>query len=229
MKRAASTMTVFGAVYGNDTRTRKLIAAWAGFFGTACFLVASGLGGLQFAHYSHISQTLSETYAAGTPWGAPLRFLLLSPSAVFFSVFSLLAVRELPGSRLATVGFYGVALFYGILVVVSYIFFPCDEGCPVETPHVSLSQWIHNAIALLCYIFLPLSLLTLGVAARTWERAAYVSFGGIIAGLISMTFMIVFLSEALPDFDGIFQRIVEASALSWISLCSLYLNRTAVG
>ncbi len=198
-------------------------AFWFGLIGVIFFISATILGGLQFSGYSHISQLISESYAIGTPYGLHLRYFGFIPSGIFIAVFTFLAVKVLPKSKFTKIGFLGIGLFYGLATVLVSLF-PCDKGCDKELVDPSLSQLIHNITGLLTYIIVPLSLIILGIAARKWGNAKYVSFLGIIFGLTSILFVGILSSDLQSKFAGLYQRIIEGSVLVWIVICSFYLR-----
>jgi len=197
--------------------------SWLGLSGVLLFISATILGGLQFAHYSHISQLISESYAIGTPYGLQLRYLGFLPSGIFIAVFAFYAARTLPKSTLTKLGLAGIGVFYGIATIIVSLF-PCDKGCDKQLVDPSLSQLIHNLTGLLTYIIVPISLLTLGIVARKWVNGKYVSYLGIVCGLTSIIFVGVLSSDLHSKYIGLYQRIVEGSVLTWIVVCSFYLR-----
>jgi len=196
---------------------------WFGLFGVLFFVSATIIGGMQFSGYSHLSQLISESYAIGTPYGIPLRYIGFLPSGIFMAAFAFYAARALPKSTPATFGFIGLGVFYGIATIIVSLF-PCDKGCGKELVDPSLSQFIHNLTGLLTYLIVPISLLILGVAARKWPDAKFVSYAGIVCGLIAMLFVGILSSDLHGNFAGLYQRIVEGSILAWIVVCSVYLG-----
>jgi hypothetical protein len=201
----------------------EMKASWFGLLGVLLFVSAAILGGLQFPSYSHISQFISESYAIGTPYGIQLRYLGFLPSGICMAAFAFYAARALPKSMPATFGFAGLGVFYGMATIM-VSFFPCDEGCGNELVDPSLSQFIHNLTGLLTYLIVPVSLLLLGVAARKWANAKYVSYGGIVCGLTAMLFVGILSSDLHSKFAGFHQRMIEGSILAWIVVCAVYLG-----
>lgn len=204
---------------------KKKIAYLSGFFGVTFFILATFLGGLQLAGYSHISQLISESYAIGTPFGIALRYFGFIPSGLFIFCFSILSLNILPGSALSRIGFIILGIFYGLGTVLVSLF-PCDEGCNKELIDPSLAQLIHNLSGLLTYLFVPISLILLGVAARKWKEAAFVSYSGIICGIIAIFFVGVLSNDLHCELAGLYQRIIEGAILMWILFCSAYIKIT---
>ena len=198
-------------------------AFWFGILGVIFFVSATILGGFQFSYYSHISQLISESYATGTPYGLYLRFFGFIPSGISIAVFAFHAIKVLPKSKDTQIGFLGIGIFYGLATILVSLF-PCDKGCDKELVDPSLSQLIHNLTGLLTYLIVPISLIILGIAARKWEKGKYVSFVGIICGLISILFVGILSSDLQSKFAGFYQRIIEGSVLIWIIVCSFYLR-----
>jgi len=195
-------------------------ASWFGILGVIFFVTATILGGLQFSSYSHISQLISESYAIGTTNGVHLRYFVFIPSGILIAFF---AIKSLPKSKLTQIGFLGIGIFYGIATIIVSLF-PCDKGCDKELVDPSLSQLIHNLTGLLTYMIVPICLIIIGIAARKWIDAKYVSYISIICGLTAMLFVSILSSELQPKFVGLYQRIVEGSILAFIITCSFYFR-----
>lgn len=198
-------------------------ASWFGFLGVAFFIFSAILGGLQFSNYSHISQFISESYAIDTPYGIYLRYFGFFPSGIFFALFAFLAIKALPKSKSSHIGFLGIGVFYGIATILVSVF-PCDKGCGNELVDPSFSQLIHNLTGLLTYLTVPICLLILGLAARKWEKANYVSYFGIFGGITAIVFFGILSEDLHSKFAGLYQRMIEGPVLAWIALCSFYLK-----
>lgn len=199
------------------------MASWFGFLGVLFFLSSAILGGLQFSEYSHISQLISESYAIGTTYGLQLRYLGFFPSGIFIAAFAFYAASVLPKSTFSTLGFTGLGVFYGIATIIVSLF-PCDKGCNKEFADPSLSQLIHNLTGLLTYIFVPISLVILGIAAKKWANGKYLAYTGIVCGLTAILFVGILSSDLHSKVAGLYQRIIESSILVWIVACSNYLR-----
>jgi len=195
-------------------------ASWFGILGVIFFVTATILGGLQFSSYSQISQLISESYAIGTTNGVHLRYFVFIPSGILIAFF---AIKSLPKSKLTQIGFLGIGIFYGIATIIVSLF-PCDKGCDKELVDPSLSQLIHNLTGLLTYMIVPICLIIIGIAARKWIDAKYVSYISIICGLTAMLFVSILSSELQSKFVGLYQRIVEGSILAFIITCSFYFR-----
>jgi Protein of unknown function (DUF998) len=202
----------------------KSAAFWSGLAGTALYVTACVLSGLRVPHYSHVSQYLSEAVALGAPYGQLIRYGLLIPSGVLFSLFSVFAARAVPGSVLASLGFYGLAIFHGGFHVLASIF-PCIEGCNIGRSTHDPRQDIHNAIALFSYLLVPFCLMAIGFAARRWRNGFVVSLGAILAGIVCFAFGVILWLMRYSPYAGLFQRIVEASVLCWIVTFCTHLHR----
>jgi Protein of unknown function (DUF998) len=194
-----------------------------GWIGVSLFLVSTILGGLQFSDYSHIKQLISESYAIDTPYGIYLRYLGFMPSGLLIAAFAFGAMKILPKSKLAKIGFLSIGIFYGLATVLVSLF-PCDHGCDNELVNPSLSQLIHNIAGTLTYLIVPISLILLGMAARKWPNAKHISYFGIICGLIALLFVNALAIDLHSNFAGLYQRIVEGVILLWIVMCAFYIR-----
>jgi hypothetical protein len=194
-----------------------------GILGTSLFILASIIGAFQFENYSHISQLISETYAIDTPYGKPLRFLAFLPSGLLLTIFAFAAKPFFPKSTLISMGFSGIGIFYGMATIVVSIF-PCDHGCNKELIDVSISQLIHNLTGLLTYLFVPFSILAIGVGLRQLRIHPSLSAVAIICGIVSAVGVGILFSDPLSPLAGLHQRIVEGTFLFWFVACSFFIK-----
>lgn len=176
------------------------------------------IGGLTFPGYDHVSQYISELGANGAPFGFEVSWYGFLPVGVFVIAFAVFAWLATPRSVLGTLGFAGIVLF-----AVGYVgaaFFRCDYGCRPEDP--SPAQALHLLFGLAGYLFAPLTLLLLALAARQWPNGGGVALAGFIAAPAAL---IAFVTMA-PDSPlvGVSQRVLEASVMGWIVVCGLYLG-----
>jgi len=189
------------------------------------FGVASFLGGFQFDNYNPISQYISETYAVDTPYGKVLRFLGYIPSGILLTIFSFAGIKKFPKSNLTKIGFWGFGIFYGIATIIVGLF-PCDKGCNKEFVDPSVSQVIHNLTGLFTYIFVPISIILIGVGLRQSKKYEGLSKFTIIYGLICIFFIGLLLSDPITNYAGLFQRIIEGTFIIWIIACSIFIKRS---
>jgi hypothetical protein len=196
---------------------------WTGIIGATLFSAASILGGFQFDDYNPLSQYISETYAIGTPYGQILRYFGHIPSGFFLTIFAFSALRKFPKSSLIKAGFWGIGIFYGIATIVVGIF-PCDKGCNKELVDPSISQLIHNLTGLLTYIFVPISIVAIGLGLRQLKIQNGLSKIALLCGLNCIVFTCVLLPDPLTKYAGLYQRIIEGTFIIWIIACSVYIK-----
>jgi hypothetical protein len=175
-------------------------------------------------NYSHLSQLISESYAIGTPYGVWLRYFGFIPSGICLFLFSIMAIQQLPKSGNTTIALAGIGIFYGLGTVVVSIF-PCSEGCETAVADPVLSQMIHNLSGMLTYLVVPVCLIVLGNAARTWPNARNVATTGIICGLTAIIFVALLTINIHSPYTGLYQRIVEGSILLFILITANYLHK----
>lgn len=198
-----------------------------GILGVTLFSVASVLGGFQFKDYNPLSQFISETYAIGTPYGEILRYFGYIPSGLLLAFFAFFGYKKFPKSNLIKIGFYGLGIFYGFATTIVGIF-PCDKGCNKEFINPSVSQLIHTLTGLLTYIFVPLSIIAIGIGLRQLKTHLQLSKIAIFCGLNSILFIGFFLSNSFPQYTGLFQRIIEGTFIIWIITCSFFIKNNNV-
>lgn len=186
----------------------------------AAWLVAMVLiGGASFDGYDHVAQYISELGANGAPYGWHVSWLGFLPIGILICAFAFFAWRAAPRSVLATIGFVGVFLFS--IGYVGSAFFPCDFGCRPEQP--SFSQAMHELVGLAGYLLAPLTLLLLGLAARKWPSAMWLSVLAFITAAGALVGLGGLMDPSAPQV-GLYQRVLEASMLSWVVACGLYLG-----
>ena len=198
---------------------------WAGILSVTFFGVASILGGFQFESYDPISQYISETMAIDTPYGKALRFFGYIPAGVLLTIFSFAGVKKISASALTKIGFWGLGIFYGLATIIIGLF-PCDKGCNMELADPSVSQLIHTLTGLLTYIFVPISIVTIGIGLRQSKKHNALSKIAISCGLVSIVFVGILLSNRSTNFAGLYQRIIEVTFIIWVVACSIFIKKS---
>ncbi len=196
---------------------------YIGILGASLFVISSILGGILIDGYNEISQLISESYAIDTEYGEVLRFFAIIPSGILLTLFSFLAYKKLPRSKLTKWGFLIFGICYGIATVIVGIF-PCDSGCNKEFINPSLSQIIHNLSGSLTYMFVPLSMILIGIALSKFPTSKKISRLGITCGIVGYLFVFLFISEPTSDYIGLYQRIIESVFILWIISYAFHLR-----
>jgi len=199
------------------------IIFFIGILGASLFIVSSIVGGLLIENYSATSQLISETYAIDTQYGLILRSLGYIPSGILLTIFAFAGYKKLPESNLTRIGFYGLGLFYGIATIIVG-FFPCDSGCNKEFIDPSISQIIHNLTGLLTYLFVPVSIVLIGIGLKNSLSYHRLSILGITYGIGSILFVYLFFSDPNTEYIGLYQRIVECIFVLWIITCAIAIK-----
>lgn len=196
------------------------IIFFIGILGVSLFIVSSIIGGVLIENYSATSQLISETYAIDTQYGLILRSLGYIPSGILLTIFAFAGYKKLPESNLTKIGFYGLGLFYGIATIIVG-FFPCDSGCNKEFIDPSISQIIHNLTGLLTYLFVPVSIVLIGIGLKNSPTYHRLSILGITYGILGILFVYLFFSDPNTEYIGLYQRIVECIFVLWIITCAI--------
>tara|TARA_R110002110_G_scaffold92763_12_gene241999 strand:+ start:569 stop:1189 length:621 start_codon:yes stop_codon:yes gene_type:complete len=191
-----------------------------GIVGVSLFAFCAVLGAFLINDYSVISQYISESYAIDTEYGLVLRGFGYIPSGILITIFCYRLSKIFPPSKLTKIGFYTLGIFYGIATIVVAIF-PCDGLCNPEFINPSISQIIHNITGALTYIFVPLSILLIGIGLKQDPKYNRLSTQGIIYGLSSMMFVFILFSDATSQFKGLYQRIIEMLFIFWFVYCAI--------
>ena len=195
-----------------------------GILGVTLFVASTIVGGFLIENYSFTSQYISETYAIDTKYGIFLRSLGYIPSGILLTIFAFLGYKKLPQSKLTKIGFYGLGVFYGIATIIAG-FFPCDSGCNKQFIDPSISQVIHNITGLLTYIFVPLSIILIGLGLKKYPIYNRLSIQGITYGIISILFVYLIFSNSNSENIGLYQRIVETVFIIWIITCAIAIKK----
>lgn len=194
--------------------------ALIGFLGVLLFVSAATLGGFQFENYDVLSQLISETAAVDAPYGKLLRWAGYIPSGILLFIFFLAAIHCFQKNTAMAMGFVGLAIFYGLGTVVVGIF-PCDAGCNKEFVDPSLSQFIHVAMGMLTYLFVPMSLLLVALGIR--RTSPTLSNLAIACCVISYALFAVIAGNPESGLMGLWQRIIEGSFAFWTAACARFI------
>lgn len=195
------------------------LALIAGLLGVAWLVAMVVIGGASWEGYDHVAQYISELGANGAPYGWHVSWLGFLPIGILICAFAIFSWIAAPRSVLATLGFIGVFLFS--IGYVGSAFFPCDFGCRPDNP--SYSQVMHELVGLSGYLFAPLTLLLLGLAARKWPGAGWLSVFSFVVAASALVGLGGLMDPTSPQV-GLYQRVLEASMLSWVVACALYLG-----
>lgn len=202
----------------------KTTTFWFGLTGAILFICSSILGGFLIDNYSHLKQFISESYAIDTPYGVYLRLFGYIPSGLLITIFSFSALKFIKKSSLANIGIISFGVFYGVGTIIVSVF-PCDAGCNKELINPSISQFIHNITGAITYLFVPISLILIGITARKWNNSKLISNVSIISGAIAILFTYLLSSSQSGNFIGLYQRIVEGSILFWLINFAIYIKK----
>ena len=195
-----------------------------GVLGVGLFAVSAIVGGFLIEDYSVLSQYISETYAIDTEYGKVLRIFGHIPSGILIALFCFLGATYFQPSKLTKAGFYGLGIFYGLATVLVG-FFPCDSDCKIDLIDPSISQLIHNLIGFLTYVFVPISIILMGLGLKKLPNYNRLSVKAITYGAISILFVYVLFSDPDSAYIGLYQRIIESVFIIWIITCAIAIKK----
>ncbi|MEH6762425.1 MAG: DUF998 domain-containing protein [Maribacter arcticus] len=204
--------------------SNKLVA-YIGILGVSLFAIAAIIGPLLIADYSVVSQYISESFTSNTEYGSYLQYFGYVPSGILTTIFCFSVAKFLPSSRLIKAGFFGLAIFYGLGTILVGLF-PCDAGCPTNILDSSTSQLIHNAMASLTYVFLPICIIAIGLGLRKFEDYGKLSQIAMATGIISAIFIFVLFSNPESDYRGLLQRVIETSFITFTISTALKIRNS---
>lgn len=194
-----------------------------GILGVSLFIIAAIVGGVLMDDYNLVSQYISETYAIDTEYGKALRIFGFIPSGLLITIFCFLGCKHFPSSKLIKIGFYGLGIFYGLATVIVGLF-PCDSGCNPELINPSSAQIIHNLTGLLTYIFVPISIVLIGIGLKESKHNNRLSIKAIICGVISILFILLLFADSTSEYKGLYQRMIETIFIIWIIICAVEIK-----
>lgn len=178
--------------------------------------------------YSQLSNFVSEYNAAGTPWARTLTYAGFVATAALLSCF---LVAATPLVQVSGASRSGLWLLWSI--PASYLLgavFPCDAGCPAEG---STSQLLHNALAILAYLSMGISVALVSLASGFSAfklRRTFMLLTGIAFPLV----FIVMVQPDLAAWRGLLQRLLDAALaislllVSWTILATHWPARQGV-
>lgn len=202
---------------------RNKFTFFIGILGVGLFAVTSFVGGYLIEDYSVLSQYISETYAIDTEYGKVLRIFGYIPSGILIALFGYLGATYFQSSKLTKAGFYGLGIFYGLATILVG-FFPCDSGCNKDFINPSVSQIIHNLIGFLTYVFVPISIILIGLGLKQLPNYKRLSLKAITYGAFSILFVFVLFSNPNSAYLGLYQRVIESLFVIWIITCAIAIK-----
>ncbi len=194
-----------------------------GIIGVSLFAFCAIIGGFLIEDYNIISQFISESYAIDTEYGMTLRAFGYIPSGILITIFCFRLSTMFRPSILTKLGFYALGVFYGIATILVG-FFPCDSGCNKDLVDPSISQLIHNLLGFLTYVFVPISIILIGLGLKQLPNYSRLSVKAITYGAISIIFVYVLFSDPDSAYIGLYQRIIESVFILWIVTCAIAIK-----
>jgi hypothetical protein len=142
----------------------------------ASYLIMLIGGALLKPGYSHLGQYISELNAAGTPYASLIGWFGFVPFAVLSAALLVAVAPAVAVQGVSRLGYW--LLLSEPIAYLGSALAPCDIGCPAEG---SVSQMIHNALAIVTYLTTTVALVLLAFTPRisklmrvVWVAAAMV-------------------------------------------------------
>jgi len=169
--------------------------------------------------YDQLTQYGSELAARQNSIIMNANFVITGSLIIVFSfgLFTNIHAGKRPAIGSILLGVFGI----GEVVTAA---FPCDPGCSLLSSQ-SLSQSIHNVIAVIAFGSIALAPLLISLGLRRdarWER--YQSYSR-ATGLASVGLFLLFSVAILSSFQyvGFLQRVFLAVPFLWIEILSIHL------
>ena len=134
---------------------------------------------------------------------------LIGQDIMIETITNSIKLNKLPNAYLLT-GIQGVGKTTTARLIAKAI------NCNKNFIDPSLSQIIHNLAGLLTYIFVPISLVIVGMGLRHSPSHNRLPVIAITCGIVSSLFVSLSLSDLSSQYVGLLQRIIESIFLIWI-------------
>ncbi|MAO39320.1 MAG: hypothetical protein CMK70_03585 [Pseudohongiella sp.] len=167
----------------------------------ASYLIMLFGGALLKPGYSHLGQYISELNAAGTPYASLIGWFGFVPFAVLSAALLVAAAPVVPVRGVSRLGYW--LLLSEPIAYLGSALAPCDIGCPAEG---SVSQMIHNALAIVTYLTTSVALVLLAFTPRIskFMRVVWVA-----AAMVWLTLFGMMADPGLSEWRGLLQRLAE--------------------
>jgi len=158
-------------------------------------------GGALKPEYSHIAQYISELNETGTPYSGIISWLGFFLFGALASVLLIVTAQKAPVRGLSLIGYW--LLMAEPIAYIGSALAPCDVGCPADG---SLSQLMHNALAVLTFLSTALGLLFLSFTPKISfiQRVLWVGLS-----FLWQVLFVYMLDDSMVEFRGLIQRIGE--------------------
>ena len=206
---------------------KQKLSYWTGIISVLLFVFTTIIAGFNYSNYNSISQFISELYAVNAPNADIIRYYFYLPSGILFLLFAFFSNASLPKSKLKTTGLILIGFGYGFGTILCSIF-NCDMECNPKFINPSISQIIHNLMGMITYFIVPIGILLIAIASKKWDKATIFTGFSYSIAFLSFIFVILLNANITSPLKGLFQRIIEASILIWIVVCSIYINKNLI-
>ncbi len=173
------------------------------------------IGGINYPHYNHMTQFISELGANGAPNNFFINYLGLVLVEIFLIVYLVFLLKHYSLNRISRIGIY-LLLMYCFLLTVAAVF-------PIEyefsTRNYSLSQSIHTIAGGFAYLSGIVGIIVLSIGYKIFSDDKKILIYGLILSTISLICFTLLNVE--NELDGLFQRILEVSMYLWIIIFSM--------
>lgn len=176
------------------------------------------IGGINYPHYNHITQFISELGANGAPNNLIINYLGLTLTEVFLIIYFVFLLKNYRLNKISRIGIY-ILLLYCLLLIIGALF-PIEYEFSTET--YSLSQTIHSIAGGLAYLMGIVGIIVLSIGYKIFSDDNKILIYGLVLSTISIICLTFLIEE--NELDGLIQRLLEASIYLWIILFSLKFN-----
>jgi len=172
--------------------------------------------------YSHLTNTISELGAIGTPYAAFMNYAGFVPAGLMLAAFGIALAGLLPRHRLTIAAAVLVTLFGSGLAAAGVI--SCDPGCPQTGG--SLENLVHYRIAPPMVLCLIVGAGILGIHFRRLPAWRHLSIYSLLTSALALLFMVALVSSLeTRTLTGLWQRLMLTALLLWCAVIALRAYR----
>jgi hypothetical membrane protein len=176
------------------------------------------LGTLQ-PNYSQVRDFISELGAEGAPFANVMNYVGIALVGALLALFSIPLYRVTKPGWLVLGGAASMALSGLTFIVVG--FFPCDPGCSVAAPSMTMRVHILAGFSAMGTQSLAAWLYGFGLIARSGSRQyAIASLALESVAIVALALLVGFGSHF--QWPGLLQKIEQAATDLWALLSGLY-------
>ena len=194
-----------------------------GVAGPFVFAFVTLVAGALRADYSHLTNTISELGANGTPYAAFMNYAGFVPAGLMLAVFGVALAGILPRHR-PTIGAAALVTMFGAGLATAGVV-SCDPGCPQSGG--SFQQLVHDAIGPLMALCLIAGAGVFGIHVRRLPGWRYFSSYSLATSALALFCLVALVTSRLQNqtLTGLWQRLLLTAMFLWCAVIALRAHK----